>query len=79
MYDALFEPIDVGGVTINNRIVRSPHGTRLNGDDLIAYHVARAKGGVGMSTVSATSIHPSAPGDMPLWERPLHAVLRETV
>ena len=48
--------------------MRAPHGTRLRGDDLIAYHVARAKGGVGMSTVSATSVHPNAPGDMPLWD-----------
>ncbi len=67
MYDRLFEPIDVGGITIPNRIVRAPHGTRLSGDRLIAYHVARAKGGVGMSTVSATSVHPNAPGDLPLW------------
>ena len=67
MYDRLFDPIDVGGITIPNRIVRAPHGTRLSGDRLIAYHVARAKGGVGMSTVSATSVHPNAPGDLPLW------------
>lgn len=67
MYEKLFEPIQVGGVTIPNRIVRAPHGTALGGDDLIAYHVARARGGVGMSTISATSVHPSAPGDMPLW------------
>ena len=67
MYDKLFEPINVGGVTIKNRIVRSPHGTGLYGDDFIAYHVARAKGGVGMSTVSATSVHPNAPGALPVW------------
>ena len=66
LYDQLFEPINVGGVTIPNRIVRAPHGTRLSGENLIAYHEARAKGGVGMSTISATSVHPSAPGDMPL-------------
>ena len=68
MYDKLFEPITVGGVTIKNRIVRSPHGTGLFGDDFIAYHVARAKGGVGMSTVSATSVHPNAPGAIRLWD-----------
>ncbi|NKB98743.1 MAG: NAD(P)-binding protein [Pseudomonadales bacterium] len=67
MYEAALEPINVGGIEIPNRIVRAPHGTRLSGDALIAYHVARAKGGVGMSTVSATSVHPSAPGDIPLW------------
>ena len=67
MYEAVFEPITVGGVTIKNRIVRSAHGTGLFGDDFIAYHVARAKGGVGMSTVSATSVHPNAPGAIQLW------------
>ena len=66
-YDALFEPIQVGGVTIPNRIVRSAHGTHLAGEDLIAYHEARARGGVGMSTISATSVHESAPGGIPVY------------
>ena len=34
MYDNLFEPIQVGRVTIPNRIVRAPHGTLLEGDEL---------------------------------------------
>ena len=67
MYDNLFEPIQVGRVTIPNRIVRAPHGTLLEGDELIGYHEARAKGGVGMSTLEATSVHTSAPGRLPLW------------
>ncbi|MEM7564518.1 MAG: FAD-dependent oxidoreductase [Pseudomonadota bacterium] len=73
-YDRLFEPITVGGIEIRNRIVRAPHGTRLTGDGLIAYHEARAKGGVGMSTIEATSVHPSAPTGMQVWNdscRPL--------
>ena len=32
LYDNLFEPIQVGSVTIKNRIVRSPHGTGLSGE-----------------------------------------------
>ncbi len=76
-YDALFEPIVVGGVTIPNRIVRSAHGTHLAGEDLIAYHVARAKGGVGMSTISATSVHPSAPGGIPLYSDDCKPFLEE--
>ena len=67
-YDKLFEPIQVGGITIPNRIVRAPHGTHLAGEGLIAYHEARAKGGVGMSTVQATSVHPSAPQGIRLFE-----------
>jgi 2,4-dienoyl-CoA reductase-like NADH-dependent reductase (Old Yellow Enzyme family) len=67
LYDSLFRPIQVGGVTIPNRIVRSPHGTGLLGEDLIAYHEARARGGVGMSTLQATGVHPSAPIGIPLY------------
>ena len=66
-YDRLFEPIQVGGVTIKNRIVRSPHGTHLQGEDLIAYHEARARGGVGMSTVQATSVYEAAPLGIPIY------------
>ncbi|MBI1179353.1 MAG: NAD(P)-binding protein [Alphaproteobacteria bacterium] len=61
LYDNIFEPIKVGPVTIPNRIVRSAHGTHLGGEDLIAYHEARARGGVGMSTLEATGVHPNAP------------------
>ncbi|MCC5872202.1 MAG: FAD-dependent oxidoreductase [Gammaproteobacteria bacterium] len=67
-YDRLFEPLKIGPVTIPNRIVRSPHGTGLGGEELIAYHEARARGGVGMSTIEATSVHPSAPGRLRLWD-----------
>jgi 2,4-dienoyl-CoA reductase-like NADH-dependent reductase (Old Yellow Enzyme family) len=59
-YDKLFEPIRVGGVTIPNRIVRTAHGMPHDEESLTAYLVARAKGGVGMQTISATSVHPSA-------------------
>lgn len=67
LYDNLFEPIKVGPVTIPNRIVRSAHGTHLGGDDLIAYHEARARGGVGMSTLEATGVHHSARTHLPLY------------
>jgi len=62
--ERVFEPIKIGGVTIPNRVVRTAHGTwiahaRIN-DELIAYHVARAKGGVGLSYIEMTSVHPSS-------------------
>jgi 2,4-dienoyl-CoA reductase-like NADH-dependent reductase (Old Yellow Enzyme family) len=66
LYDNLFQPIRVGPVTIPNRIVRSAHGTHLGGEDLIAYHEARARGGVGMSTLEATGVHHSARTHLPL-------------
>ena len=65
-YDNLFQPIQVGPVTIPNRIVRSAHGTLLTGESLVAYHEARARGGVGMSTLEATGVHASAPSILPL-------------
>ena len=67
LYDPLFEPVQVGPITIKNRIVRWTHSTGLGDAALIAYHVARARVGVGMSTIEATSVHPLAPGRVPLW------------
>ena len=73
----LFEPIDVGPLTIPNRIVRSAHGTGLSGERLIAYHEARAAGGVGMSTLEATGVHASAPSSMPLYSDDVIPIYRE--
>lgn len=60
----VFEPIAIGRVTIPNRVVRTAHGTWISrakiNDELIAYHVARAKGGVGLSYIEFTSVHPSS-------------------
>ena len=66
-YESLFQPITVGNVELKNRVVRSAHGTLLSGEGLIAYHEARARGGVAMSTLEATSVHDSAPSLMPLY------------
>ena len=67
IYDNLFVPLQIGSVTIKNRIVRSPHGTGLSGEDLISYHEARAQGGVGMSTIQATGVHSGAPSGIPIY------------
>lgn len=54
-------PITIKGVTIPNRVVRTAHGTNIGqgriSDDLIAYHLARARGGVGLSIIEAASVH----------------------
>jgi 2,4-dienoyl-CoA reductase-like NADH-dependent reductase (Old Yellow Enzyme family) len=60
--DALFSSLDLGSVTIPNRIVSTSHQTslvhdHLPTDDLIAYHEARARGGAGLICVEATAIH----------------------
>ena len=75
-YASLFQPITVGNVELKNRIVRSAHGTLLSGEGLIAYHEARAKGGVAMSTLEATSVHDSAPSLMPLYNDSIIPIYR---
>ena len=62
----IFEPIRIGSVEVPNRVVRTAHGThfaldRLT-DEFIAYHVARAKGGCGLSILEIASVHPSSVG-----------------
>jgi 2,4-dienoyl-CoA reductase-like NADH-dependent reductase (Old Yellow Enzyme family)/thioredoxin reductase len=74
MYDNVFEPITIAGVTLRNRIVRTAHGTNLrfpSRDDpdsgLVAYHEARARGGVAMSILEGSSVHStSALSQIPL-------------
>lgn len=60
----ILEPLAVGPVELPNRVVRTAHGgletgPRL-GDDYIAYHAARAKGGCGLTILGACSVHPSS-------------------
>ena len=64
MYENLLEPIELGPARIPNRIFNPPHGTTLGSegvvtDDLIAYHEARARGGVGLIILEGMAFHPS--------------------
>lgn len=65
-------PITINGLSIKNRVVRTAHGTNLGGgalsDDLIAYHAARARGGVGLSMLEASGVHPSGPMTLNAWD-----------
>ncbi len=58
------EPISINGLEIKNRIVRQAHGTEYGHgklvDETIQYHVARAKGQVGLSVLEVSSVHPSS-------------------
>ena len=65
MFDQLFEPIQIRGMKLRNRVVMSAMGTHESvesedgkgvTDKLIAYHVARAKGGNGLNTVEVTAV-----------------------
>lgn len=60
----LFSPLALGPVEIQNRIVSTAHQTtlvhdNLPTDDFVAYHEARARGGVGLIVLEATAVHPS--------------------
>ena len=68
MYDKLFEPIKIRGMEMRNRVIFPATGTKFSGsasyvtEQLINYHVARAKGGSGLNIVEVASVHkPSAP------------------
>ena len=61
-YRHVLSPIDIAGVAIKNRVVRTAHVTMLGldgpggiSDRLIAYHEARAKGGVGLTVLEICS------------------------
>jgi 2,4-dienoyl-CoA reductase-like NADH-dependent reductase (Old Yellow Enzyme family) len=61
----LLSPLRIGPLTIRNRIVSAGHDTTLPtdgtvNDALIAYHEARAAGGVGMLIVQVAGVHESA-------------------
>ena len=64
MLKHIIKPVQIGPVTIPNRVVRTGHGTGLGGgtisDALIDYHVARAKGGVGLTILELMALHSSA-------------------
>ena len=66
----LFSPLVLRGKEIRNRILSTGHQTYLSsggvpGDDMIAYHEARARGGAGLIIVEAARFHHSALSDSP--------------
>jgi 2,4-dienoyl-CoA reductase-like NADH-dependent reductase (Old Yellow Enzyme family) len=61
----LFRPLQIGPVRLKNRIVSTGHDTVMShdgsiGDQLVAYHEARAAGGAGLVVVQVAGVHPSA-------------------
>jgi len=63
-YEALFSPASIGALHLPNRIIMAPMGTNYADeqhhvtDRLIAFHVARAEGQVGLQIVEHTAVHP---------------------
>ncbi|MDI3422046.1 oxidoreductase [Streptomyces luteolus] len=65
MLTRLFTPLDIGPATIRNRIVSTGHDTVMAEDgkvtdQLVAYHRARAEGGVGLIVLQVGGVHESA-------------------
>ena len=64
-FKKLFEPLNIGPMTIRNRFVMSPMGTIFTRDAdeaherRLAYYEARSKGGIGMIIVEASAVAPS--------------------
>jgi len=64
-FPQLLSPLQIGSVTLRNRIVSTGHDTVLPTDcqvnaALIAYHAARARGGVGLIVLQVSGVHESA-------------------
>lgn len=66
-YRRVLSPLTIGSTVLPNRIVRTAHSTTQpwGGRSLVEYHVARARGGVGLTILGAASVHPSSPSDIP--------------
>ena len=68
MFEKVFTPLQIRDLHLPHRIVLPAMGTKFSGNDsyvtdrLIAYHVARVRGGSGLNIVEVASVHtPSAP------------------
>jgi 2,4-dienoyl-CoA reductase-like NADH-dependent reductase (Old Yellow Enzyme family)/thioredoxin reductase len=62
-------PIRLGAVEVKNRVVRPAHQTQMPHlgnvtEQLIAYHEARARGGVGLTILETMGIHQTSPGTL---------------
>ncbi|MFO0335068.1 MAG: FAD-binding protein [Pseudomonadota bacterium] len=72
MTPAALAPFRLGNVELRNRIVRTAHGTNLGrgelNEALIAYHESRARGGVALTVLEATGVHPSCPMTLNAWD-----------
>lgn len=65
-YPHLFQPLKLRNITIRNRIMQSAHAMAFNTRDGITtdrdihYHVARAKGGIGLMITGNRLVHPTS-------------------
>ena len=64
-YPHLFSPLEIGGLTLRNRVVQSAHGKYFTADGIdtartAAYQVERAKGGAGLLITDNRMVHPTS-------------------
>ncbi|MGH1488226.1 MAG: FAD-dependent oxidoreductase [Acidimicrobiales bacterium] len=80
-YTYLFSPLQLGSVTVDNRVVFSAHLTNYASQDgkpsdqHVAYYEARAAGGAGLIITEEHSVHPT---DWP-YEKMIHAFHADVV
>lgn len=60
----LFSQVEIGNTVLKNRILSTAHQTNhvvdgIPTEDMIAYHEARAKGGIGLIILEAAAVHQS--------------------
>ncbi|MFY9329448.1 MAG: FAD-dependent oxidoreductase [Georgfuchsia sp.] len=71
-YTHVDKPIRIGNIELKNRIVRPAHGTAYGkgiiSDDMIAFHEARARGGVSLSILEIGSVHPTTAFSVNLYD-----------
>ena len=88
-YPHLFEPVRIGSMESKNRLLMSAMSINFGVDDkgyvndqLTAYFIARARGGVGMMLVGGGGVHPTGvelPNLPSLWDDGCIAPLRRMV
>ena len=64
-FPRLFQPLHIRSCTLKNRIMSTAHDTTLPtdgkvNDALVAYHEARARGGVGLIVLQVSGVHETA-------------------
>ena len=64
-FPSLFQPIQIGSMTVRNRFVKPPMGSNTAEDDcsvgqrMIDYYTEAAKGGFGLITIEVTAVSPT--------------------
>src|SRR5690606_2821472 len=67
-YPSIFSPLQIGNITVRNRLMQTAHakgfasGDGLTNDRDIHYQAERAKGGIGLIVTGARHVHPQSTG-----------------